>query len=410
MTAEFLWGDSTDHKNYHRIKWATLCLSKLEGGVGLRDLSETNQANLANLVYRMSQQSSPWAELVRGRYYECKGLTDNSIWGKRVSKAWRRAFQAWSKIKGDVRRKIGNGELDKFWTDQWGVDRMIDKIPTTHLHLVRDTIGSTVKDIMEVNGDYISHFLASLNIPFNRPSLHDEQQDVMVWRYGDQKDLNWHEIWQMIRKNGTKNNDNMLVWKGRRPPRATWTVYLGVSGRLPTDSYVQNQSQSLASRCSVCKQEIEDLKHVFYTCKGARLATHFWMHCNEYWWNSHWKGTEHDKVCNWLRSGIPWSNGVMYEDRWVDISISLWCKDNKRGVAGLIRDVSGGFRFGLACWFGNNTGWRETEVLLECIGYLVNIEDNLGRIYLWANDGDWKLATPLNNTQKLLGQTQKNGS
>ncbi|KAF3782046.1 hypothetical protein EJ110_NYTH35182 [Nymphaea thermarum] len=114
---------------------------------------------------------------------------------------------------------------------------------------------------MEVNEDYISHFLASLNIPFNCPSLHDEQQDAMVWRYGDQKDFTRHEIWQRIRKNGTKNNDNMLVWKGRRPPRATWTVYLGVSGRLPTDSYVQNQGQSLASRCSVCKQEIEDLKH-----------------------------------------------------------------------------------------------------------------------------------------------------
>ncbi|KAF3782047.1 putative ribonuclease H protein [Nymphaea thermarum] len=94
MAVEFLWGDSTDHKNHHRIKWATLCLPKLEGGVGLRDLSETNQANLAYLVYRMSQQSSPWAELVRGRYYERKGLTDNSIRGKRVSKAWRRALQA----------------------------------------------------------------------------------------------------------------------------------------------------------------------------------------------------------------------------------------------------------------------------------------------------------------------------
>ncbi|KAF3784053.1 hypothetical protein EJ110_NYTH28933 [Nymphaea thermarum] len=114
------------------------------------------------------------------------------------------------------------------------------------------------------------------------------------------------------------------------------------------------------------------------------------MHCSEYWWNSHWKGIEHNKVCNWLCSGIPWSNDIMYEDRWVDISISSSCKDNKRGVAGLLRDVSGGSRFGFACWFGNNTGWRETEVLLECIGHLANIEDNFGRIYLRANDGDWK--------------------
>ncbi|KAF3785942.1 putative ribonuclease H protein [Nymphaea thermarum] len=79
MAAEFLWGDMADHKNHHRIKWATLCLPKLEG-----------------------------AELVRGRYYERKALTDSSIRGKKVSKAWRKALQAWSRIKGDVRWKIGN--------------------------------------------------------------------------------------------------------------------------------------------------------------------------------------------------------------------------------------------------------------------------------------------------------------
>ncbi|KAF3785062.1 hypothetical protein EJ110_NYTH28086 [Nymphaea thermarum] len=47
-------------------------------------------------------QSSPWAELVRGRYYERKGMTENSTRGKRVSKAWRRALQAWSRIKAST--------------------------------------------------------------------------------------------------------------------------------------------------------------------------------------------------------------------------------------------------------------------------------------------------------------------
>ncbi|KAF3775227.1 retrotransposable element ORF2 protein [Nymphaea thermarum] len=219
MAAEFLWGDTCKllNKNHHRIKWATLCLPKLEGGVGLRDLSETNQANLAFLVYRMSQQSSPWAELVRGRYYERKALTDSSIRGKRVS-------------KGDVCWKIGNGKLVKFWTDQWEASLLIDKIPTSHLHLICDTLGSTVNDIMGMNGDYISHFLARLNIPFTCPSLQEEQPDVMVWRCEDQRDFNRHKLWQKIRKKGPKNDDNMLVWKGRELPRATWTVYLASFG------------------------------------------------------------------------------------------------------------------------------------------------------------------------------------
>ncbi|KAF3784885.1 hypothetical protein EJ110_NYTH27546 [Nymphaea thermarum] len=90
----------------------------------------------------------------------------------------------------------------------------------------------------------------------------------------------------------------------------------------------------------------------------------------------------------WRR--LPWSNGVRHVDRWVEISIASWFKDGRREVVGLIRDASGGFRFGLACWFENNTGWQETKVLMKCIEHLTNIDENLGRIYILANDGDWK--------------------
>ncbi|KAF3783183.1 hypothetical protein EJ110_NYTH32750 [Nymphaea thermarum] len=104
-----------------------------------------------------------------------------------------------------------------------------------------------------------------------------------------------------------------------------------------------------------------------------------------------WKGGAHlEKIRNWLRSGVPWSVGVSHDDRWVEISVASWFKDGRKWVAGLIRDASGGLHFGLACWFENNTGWRETEVLMECLHHLTNIDDNLGRIYVSANDGEWK--------------------
>ncbi|KAF3782377.1 hypothetical protein EJ110_NYTH34512 [Nymphaea thermarum] len=195
MAADFLWGVMADHKNYHRIKWATLCLPKLEGGVGLRDINETNIANLAFLVYRVSQQSFPWDVLVKGRYCERKGLIDSNMKGKRVSKAWRRIQQAWR----------------------------------AHLNKI------------------------------------------------------------------------------------------------------------------------------------------------------------------WLRSGVLWSDEARYDDRWVEISVASWFKDGRKGVVGLIRDASSRFRFGLACWFeNNNAGWREAEVLMECLLHLINIDDNLVCIYILANDGDWK--------------------
>ncbi|KAF3787419.1 hypothetical protein EJ110_NYTH14922 [Nymphaea thermarum] len=97
--------------NDTKIKWAVMEADRDSAPGPDGDLSETNQANLAFLVYRVSQQSSPWAELVRGRYYERKALTDSSIRGKRVSKAWRGALQAWSRIKGDICWKIGKASF-----------------------------------------------------------------------------------------------------------------------------------------------------------------------------------------------------------------------------------------------------------------------------------------------------------
>ncbi|KAF3794446.1 retrotransposable element ORF2 protein [Nymphaea thermarum] len=282
MAAEFLWGDMADHKSVHHIKWSTLCLPLLEGGVGLRDIRETNLANMAYLVYRASLQSSPWAVLIKGRYCERKGFLASSVSGKRVSNVWHRALQCWRKVIENVGWKIGNGELAKFWTDHWGADHLMDKIPASHFHLIQDTITCSVKELLEENGEAVVDYLAKLNIFFPCPPIQVDQPDVM---WNDQRSKN---------------------------------------------------------------------------------------------------------IRSWIRSGILWSNGVRFEDKWVEISITSWYKQGRKGVAGFIRDGPGQVRFGVACWFELSPGWPETQILNECLGHLVNVADNMGHICLLANDGDWK--------------------
>ncbi|KAF3784212.1 putative ribonuclease H protein [Nymphaea thermarum] len=459
MAAEFLWGDS---KSPHRISWPTLCLPKSEGGVGLRDLRETNSANMAFLVFRVSEQASPWASLIRGRYCERKGLLDCTSKGKRVSKAWQTAVRAWSRIKEQVVWKVGNGTMVKFWTDSWGNDRLIDKIPPSHLHLVQDCISCSVQETLEVNEEDTRAFLESLNVQVSWPRVQAEQADVLAWKNTGNSIISRYEIWQRTRKKGDEQQGNILVWKGRRLPRAVWAVYVGSAGRLPLDDLIKRKGRHLASRCYVCKQASEDTQHLFFDCKGAKpiwaliygkfgrtvpwhgsppnikiglnrwhingfkdksldkcwkdsfhiaiwfiwktrnqfkhrgdiplgnMANQFWSHCREHWWSYQWKDSQHVKVHNWLHTGILWSNGIKRGDTWVEISISSLFKAGRKGVAGLIRDAAGRFRHGLACWFPNNSVWWETDVLMECLGYLVNMEDTQGRIYILANDGDWK--------------------
>ncbi|KAF3774017.1 putative ribonuclease H protein [Nymphaea thermarum] len=192
MAADFLWGDMADCKRYHRMKWSTLCLPKLEGGVGQRDIKETNMANMAFLVYRVSQETSPWASLVKGHYCEWKGLLDSSIRGKRASIAWHRALQSWRKIKEQVAWKIGNGSLVKFWTDHWGEDRLIDKVPITHLHLVQDSLTCSVKEIIE--HEKCDYTLVDINEQEFRP-----QEWFQINAYSGFRSNKLHEAWALGR-------------------------------------------------------------------------------------------------------------------------------------------------------------------------------------------------------------------
>ncbi|KAF3776962.1 putative ribonuclease H protein [Nymphaea thermarum] len=265
--AEFLWGDS---KSPHRISWSTLCLPKSEGGVGLRDLRATNSANMAFLVFRVSEQASPWASLIRGRYCERKGLLDCTSKGKRVSKAWQTAVRAWSRIKEQVVWKVGNGTMVKFWTDSWGNDRLIDKIPPSHLHLVQDCISFSVQETLEVNEEDTRAFFESLNVQVSWSRVQAEQANVLAWKNTGNSIISRYEIWQRTRKKGDEQQGHILVWKGRWLPRAVWAVYVGSAGRLPLDDLIKRKGRHLASRCYVCKQASEDTQHLYFDCKGAK--------------------------------------------------------------------------------------------------------------------------------------------
>ena len=47
FAAKFWWGDRGNERKIHRKKWESLCCSKLDGGLGFRDMECFNMALLA---------------------------------------------------------------------------------------------------------------------------------------------------------------------------------------------------------------------------------------------------------------------------------------------------------------------------------------------------------------------------
>ncbi|KAK1304537.1 hypothetical protein QJS10_CPB11g00908 [Acorus calamus] len=65
----FLWGGSTLKKTVHHVKWDTICIPKVEGGLGIRRISDWMRAATgARLWEVLTGSESLWVTWITKRY------------------------------------------------------------------------------------------------------------------------------------------------------------------------------------------------------------------------------------------------------------------------------------------------------------------------------------------------------
>ncbi|XXG76899.1 hypothetical protein AAC387_Pa08g1162 [Persea americana] len=89
----FLWsGNAPNHKiNY--VSWATVTLPKVEGGLGIRKLSDVNTASFIKLGWQASTSNSLWSIWFENRYFKFRPIwsSENSIYGLCIWRKIRRS-------------------------------------------------------------------------------------------------------------------------------------------------------------------------------------------------------------------------------------------------------------------------------------------------------------------------------
>ncbi|KAJ8435469.1 hypothetical protein Cgig2_021102 [Carnegiea gigantea] len=86
----YLWSDSEDAKRIPHISWATECLSKSQGGLGIKDFRTWNKALITKLVWVIANKKDLlWVKWIHGKY-----LKSNNWWSchppKDCSWYWRK--------------------------------------------------------------------------------------------------------------------------------------------------------------------------------------------------------------------------------------------------------------------------------------------------------------------------------
>ena len=135
LQRSFLWGRNGLRCKWALVKWEKACLPKNGGGVGLRDLSHSNEVMGARIWWKwLIAPLTPWASLWTSMYAShCP--VEERIRISEVSMGsliWNSAKQHRSLIQQHSFWEVKNGENAKFWADSW---QQMPKVKEQFSHL-----------------------------------------------------------------------------------------------------------------------------------------------------------------------------------------------------------------------------------------------------------------------------------
>ncbi|KAI5323781.1 hypothetical protein L3X38_032853 [Prunus dulcis] len=101
--ARFWWANQENDSSMHWKSWHTLCKSKMNSGLGFRDLQEFNLALLGEQWWRLIQNPNAlWAQVLKARYFQ-----EVDFWkakkGHRASRVWASLIAGWDEVLNHAR-------------------------------------------------------------------------------------------------------------------------------------------------------------------------------------------------------------------------------------------------------------------------------------------------------------------
>ncbi|KAL5554050.1 hypothetical protein UlMin_041451 [Ulmus minor] len=119
LCAQFWWGGNNEKKRMHWCTWERLCVHKLNGGMGFRDMRLFNKAILAKQAWRiLTCPSSLAARVLQGFYF----TNSTFLQVRKTSSAsfvWRSILWGRELLMQGSRRKIGLGNDTYIYHDRW---------------------------------------------------------------------------------------------------------------------------------------------------------------------------------------------------------------------------------------------------------------------------------------------------
>ncbi|GKV01589.1 hypothetical protein SLEP1_g14135 [Rubroshorea leprosula] len=141
----FLWGGGANNRKINWVCWENVCRSKLDGGLGVKDLRKFNLALLGKWWSRLAEgEEGLLYKVIRGKYGSGGGNWMNwieernqkgSLWWRDVCRLDCSCTNSVGWLLDGFKLKLGEGNSVKFWEDVWiGDESLANKFPRLFLN------------------------------------------------------------------------------------------------------------------------------------------------------------------------------------------------------------------------------------------------------------------------------------
>lgn len=275
LCSRFLWSGTIDGPSMAKVSWASVCLPKKEGGLGLRRFSAWNKTLCLRLIWLLiSNSGSLWVA-----WHKSHHLHDESFWrireSSRDSWSWKSLLRLRELAETFVKVTVGNGESTSFWFDNWTpMGPLLKHVGVDGPRTTRIPLSASVANACDNHGwvlaaprsDSILELHSYLTtVPLPTSSVVD---DAVNWVVDGVKCRGYssRKTWNVIRP---KSDDKMWfnwVWFKGATPKNAFIMWVSQLDRLPTRMRLASWGMNVPTFCCLCSVANETRDHLLFSC------------------------------------------------------------------------------------------------------------------------------------------------
>ena len=274
----FLWSGGPTKQKRSQLSWEKVTLPTKEGGLGIRRIQDQNEASFIKLGWIAMSSSSLLSNWMASKYFP-----NSSIWNPFSTQSGSCIWHKTRKFAHYVHSRsmwiVGDGTSVDKWLDSWSQEGSLAFVfssypfpPNQKLYnLWNGATWAIPADIPEAVASALGNVVQNL-------SLDILSQDRFVRNSHPDRNLSFKEAWQLIRARrqfAQWLNWAPLVWNSLQLSLVSFFAWRLLHGKTPTQAWVQSAGLYLASRCCLCKVDLESTPHLLFLCSFASGIWHW---------------------------------------------------------------------------------------------------------------------------------------